>query len=333
MPAPAAPIRLGASEWRAHVDALRRGPEADPAAYRHSEASLARAMTDAAGVLGSFVRSLGQAAFDDAVADAIFGTESRTGLLQELRTSAEPVEFPKAWFLRCLNNRLIDAVRRLGHERAYVAGKRAEAAPARRPHGRDDDPGDEAYASGSTGLATDFDPAAVPIEVQKTFADVASFGAVLLALCDQLPPGHALARPPLETRKAWTKAVKDWSDTAGHLRRDNDLGPDRLRWPGGVNGNDNHARAWQVRYYASVGASEYFDAREFPQDKRSAEGALSYQHLHRFRKTYAACSGFGTEVVDHMARTPLQPVDGTRRRPLPLMWEPARHKTLTLEEK
>ena len=160
-------------------------------------------------------------------------------------------------------------------------------------------------------------------------------GAVLLALCDGLPPGHALARPPLEARKAWTKAVKDWSETAGHLRRDNDLGPERLRWPGPEKtpGLDNHARAWQVRYYASVGASEYFDTRELPLDKRSAEGALSYQHLHRFRKTYAACSGLGTDIVEGMARTPLQPSPGTRRRPLPLMWEPARHKTLALEEK
>jgi hypothetical protein len=55
--------------------------------------------------------------------------------------------------------------------------------------------------------------------------------------------------------------------------------------------------------------------------------------LRRFRSSYAACSGFGTGVVDGMARTPLQPVDGTRRRPLPLVWEPARHNTLALEEK
>jgi hypothetical protein len=290
-------------------------------------------MTDAAGCLGSFVRALGKAAFDDAVADAILGTEARKGLLQELRTSAEPVEFPKAWFLKSLNRRLIDVLRKLGRERAYLAAERAAAAPSQRPAGRTDDLGDEEGACESHGMAADFDPTALPVEVQKTFADVASFGAVLLALCDHLPPGHALARPPLDTRKAWTKSVKDWTAIAGHLHRDNGLGPQRLRWPGETTGNDNHARAWQVRYYASVGAMDYFDASELPQDKRSPAGALSYQHLRRFRSSYAACSGFGTGVVDGMARTPLQPVDGTRRRPLPLVWEPARHNTLALEEK
>ena len=156
MPGPA-PVRLDSNLWRAHADTLRAGPAADPAAYRHSEASLTLGMTDAAGCLHSFVRSLGQAAFDDAVADAIHGTETRKGLLEEPRTSAESIEFPKAWFLKCLNQRLIDVVRRLGRERAFVAAERGAWAPSPRPAGRGEDTGEELGDTEGAADALDFD--------------------------------------------------------------------------------------------------------------------------------------------------------------------------------
>lgn len=333
MPNPVTPVRLDSGEWRAHIDTLRRGREVEPAAYLHSEQQLMLGMTDAAGCLTSYARTLGQAAFDDAVADAIVGTATRKGLLEELRVSAEPVEFPKTWFLKSLGNRLKDAVRRLHRERDYADETRARRAPTLRARGSAEDSDDEEPGEASGGIAPDVDPTVVPAEVQKTFADVSGFGAVLLTLCDQLPDGHALARPPAETRQAWRKSITHWHETAQHLGRDVGLGTKRLRWPGNTTGPDNHARAWQVRYYASVGETDYFDAQELPEDKRSPEGALSYQHLRRFRATYAECAGFGGDVVGELANQPLQPSPGTRRRPLPVVWEPARHPTLVLERK
>ncbi len=314
-----APNRLDSNQWRAHVDALRRGPSGDVKAYRLSQERLALGMTDAAGCLHSFIRSLGQAAFDDAVSDAIFGTAKRKGLLDELENAAEPVEYPKAWLLKSLNRRLIDVQRKLGRERSFIAEQR--------------DLGESGMA-GDAGLAGDSDPGAVPREVEKTLTDVANFTAVLLGVCDELPAKHEFAQPPAATRKVWRDSVKKWSDSAGHLRRDLELGADRLRWPDGFNGNDNHARAWQVRYYHSVGATNYYRIEEMPQDKRSAEGALSYQHLGRFRKTYSECAGLGGEIVDGLADIPLQPLaPGQKRRPLPIAWEPARHHTLAAEDK
>ena len=312
MPSPAV-VHLEATEWRALVDSMRLEPAADPGAYRHNKARLALAMLDAARCLHSFVRTLGQAAFEDAVADAVHGSGKNQGLLEDLCQAVPPIEYPKPWYLKCLGRRLIDAQRRLGRERAYISKHR-----------------DLEY----TSSLSEVDPGTLPAEVQQTFADVANFAAVLLAVCDGLPSSHPFAQPAPATRKAWRDAVKKWSDTAGHLRRDNALGRQRLRWPDGVNGNDNHARAWQVRYYGSVGATEYFDKAELPQDKRSAEGALSYQHLGRFRKTYSECAGLGSSVVEHLANTPLQShFPDSKRRVLPLAWEPARHHTLAGEDK
>jgi hypothetical protein len=305
-------------DWIDQFTAYRQAAAETPRIAPVNNEALCLALQSLSAIVGSYRNNIRD--FDDIIADAVWGREGRKGLLEAIVELSDVPANPKAWAVKSLTNRLIDALRRQRHTAdADVTEAIGERTMAGRP-----------VMGVAAFNASPHSATAVPRQVAKSLHEVVRFSALAIELVRASPANAADLGLGEVDPKAWAKAATKWATLADCLSRDVDLGPGRLRWQHqGVDATDNSARAWQNTFHLDQGHEDYVDDGERPTQVNGPAGNLYYQHLKRFREAYAAASGHGCAVVEGAAKTGVGGVDArTRSRHLPLEWEPAEHPTL-----
>ncbi len=306
------------------IDALTRAYVDHPDPMSNSRALLGVAVAEwAQQRLQSFEWSLGNEGLRDVIANSLHygrlerrrrpgdasaptatsASERRSPPLLD-RVRLDRPGAPSAWFLRALQNACLDEVRK----------RRAPRPP----------PDGEQMGPGPVGVSGQWDPRWIPVDVRRTLDDGVRIVAFALRHAHTLPANHPLrrahsAKPSLEAQ------VRMWHIYGGHLARDIALAEVRLRWDPEVAASDNHARAWQARYYTDDGHLEYTSPGEIPND-----GNSSYvQHLRRFRLAYRNARVATGLIVRERRQFP-DPTVASARAAIPSEWEACEHESLEL---
>lgn len=263
------------------------------------------------------------------------GQRTHKSILAGLARRAEDgtLESPKAFLSECLANAAVNAWRKESAPGPDASPSTLEGANEGRRNRRvpalsaptGDELGMEAQPVWDRLGQSDRDaggPTVAPTALPARVANVFVGSAELYALMVRLGEGGEGPLADSASCQAAESAADDWLSLAGHLRWHIALGPDRPRWnvaPHDV--LDNHARAWEARYYVHDGWGAYSGADEIPHSTAPKRGLFD-QHAARFRIQWGAAVQSGEEAT---AAYGLREFAGVR---VPFSLDPPHHATL-----